>query len=63
MFDRNDRYFLLVIVTLSVAVQIIVFDSHPISISVDSFGYLKNNASLRPHGYDLFLIFLGSKFY
>lgn len=61
MFDRNDRYFLLVIVTLSVAVQIIVFDSHPISISVDSFGYLKNNASLRPHGYDLFLIFLGSK--
>lgn len=48
---------------LTLSIQLIVFDTHPVSISVDSFGYLKSNASMRPHGYDLFLILTGTKIF
>lgn len=59
----NDKIIVSVIFFLSLSIQLIVFDTHPTSISVDSLSYLTSNAALRPHGYDLFLILIGVKFF
>lgn len=63
MLSKDDKYIITIFFFISLSLQLIVLDSHPISISVDSFSYIKSNASMRPHGYDLYLLLTGIKIF
>lgn len=53
----------LILFIFSVSVQLIIFDTHPVSIPIDGYAYIESTSWLRPHGYDLFLLLSGIKLF
>ena len=48
---------------VAISIQLLILDTHPVSIPIDGYAYIDSTSWLRPHGYDFFLLLSGIKLF